>query len=218
MIANSRLWLLETPACALRAPDSRSPRAASGPAFVRSVLGAGACGRHLHVHAPPPTARKGGADQGACADPPDEPGERGDVAQDRCADGERNETSKYPNCPVKEQVLPEGSLAHPRPLVTKQQPPPDRSSAHPAHSPVVHVPPTRRDQTIHPSRRRRSALSWAILESFAPTGIALDLCSRRSAGHGHLLASRGSGVRVPGAPSGNRQTAIIGKTPARQPW
>src|SRR5215471_12547229 len=116
--------------------------ARDGPRLIRpshgSVLRASACGRHLRVHAPPPTARKGGADQDACADPPDEPPGRGGVAQDRCGDGEGNETSKYPDCPVKQQVLPEGSPAHPRPLLTKQQPPPDRSSAHPAHSPVVH--------------------------------------------------------------------------------
>src|SRR5215467_1949641 len=150
-----------------------------GPRLVRplygSVLGAGACGRHLRVHAPPPTACKGGADQDPCADPPDEPPERGGAAQDRCGDGEGNQTSKYPDCPVKEQVLPEGSPAHPRPLLTKQQPPPDRSSAHPARSLSCMI--RRLDQTKPlSSRRRRSALSSAILdESSAPAADTRSL-------------------------------------------
>ena len=158
-------------------------RAARGePHLVRpsygSVLGADAGGRHTRVHAPPPTARKGGADQGACADPPDEPRQRGGVAQGRCGGGEGNQTSKYPHCPVKEQILPKGPSAHPRPLLIKQQPPPDRSSAHPTHSPPVHDRPARPDQTIRPSRRRRSAPSWTILNE--SSGPAADTRSPRT--------------------------------------
>ena len=134
---SSWAWLLRQMTYRRRSQISarHSPELVTPGDFQRGEVSSGSStsGGHWRLDAPPSTARKGGAGQGACPDPHDEP-PGVEVAPDRCGDGECSKSCKYPHCPVKEQVLPEGSPAHPRPLVHTQQQPPPCSPAHPARS------------------------------------------------------------------------------------